>query len=433
MVATRAIKRAIADSKNPLQHAGLREHIFSFVGPSHFWFVAQVSKGWKTSYQKVEACRMEDLSDDYECFTCTAGMTMTSAAFASAACCSLATGPNVNGAIDLEDGLWRVQRYAGQFSDLETLQLALARGLAANDRTLQGAAESGSLRKVQWLHAVRQEPLPVYIGQWAARSGNLELLAWLTEQGCEFSLFACAEAAEAGHKHVLCYQRERECEWDEHTTAAAATHGHLSLLQWLLSSGCPIDSSLCSAAQSGSIEMMVFARQRGCEMNARTMQIAADRGRLTMCKYLHSEGCPWDTAAPHWAAYSGHVDTLRWLHEQNCPCSTADVAAQAATGGSIEAMRYVLHEAALATPELLTDMLNAAGAHEQLEAAQWLRQQGADWPRVMQHEGTTWNDECLPWVRQQGCTAPLYDYESHSDGSDFSDFEIVVNPQYFSS
>eukprot|EP00953_Heterococcus_sp_UTEX-ZZ885_P039251 20122-Heterococcus_DN1.PRE.3 len=150
------------------------------------------------------------------------------------------------------------------------------------------------------------------------------------------------------------------------------------------------------------------------------VQIAADRGRLTMCKYLHSEGCPWDTAAPHWAAYSGHVDTLRWLHEQNCPWSTAGVAAQAGTGGSIEAMRYVLHEAALATPELLTEMLNAAGAHEQLEAAQWLRQQGAEWPRVLQHEGTLWNDECLPWARQQGCTAPLYDYESDSDGSDFS-------------
>eukprot|EP00953_Heterococcus_sp_UTEX-ZZ885_P039250 20122-Heterococcus_DN1.PRE.2 len=139
MVATRAIKRAIADSKNPLQHAGLREHIFSFVGPGHFWFVAQVSKGWKTSYQRVEACRMEDLSDDYECFTCTAGLTMTSAAFASAACCSLATGPNVNGAIDLEDGFWRVQRYAGQRSrDSAT---GTGTWLGSQRPTMQGAAD----------------------------------------------------------------------------------------------------------------------------------------------------------------------------------------------------------------------------------------------------------------------------------------------------
>jgi hypothetical protein len=130
---------------------------------------------------------MEDLSDDYECFTCTAGMTLISAAFASAACCSLATDPNVNGALLLDDDFWRVQRYGGQFSDLETLQLALARGLAANDRTLQGAAQSGSLSKVQYIHEVRKGPLPKYIGHWAAKGGNLELLAWLTEQGCEFN------------------------------------------------------------------------------------------------------------------------------------------------------------------------------------------------------------------------------------------------------
>jgi hypothetical protein len=50
MVATRSIKRAIVDSKNPLQHEVLREHIFSFVGAGRWWFVAPVSRAWKMSY-----------------------------------------------------------------------------------------------------------------------------------------------------------------------------------------------------------------------------------------------------------------------------------------------------------------------------------------------------------------------------------------------
>jgi hypothetical protein len=336
MVATRAIQRAVVDSRNPLQHEGLREHIFSFVGAGHWWFVAQVSRAWKMSYQNVEVYRWLDPFDDYACFTCTADMTLTRAVFASAACCSLATEPNVNGALRLDDPYWLLQRYGGQFCDLETLQLAVQRGLTANDYVLQGAAESGSLSKVQWLHEMRQLPLPSSIGHWAAKGGNLELLTWLSERGCKFDMYACTAAAAVGHKPVLCYLRERGCEWDEHTAAAAAEHGHLALLKWLVSAGCPFDStSLCAdAAYSGSVEVMVYVRQLGCKLNADVMQTAAERGRLSMFQYLRAEGCAWESTAPKWAARHGHLDLLRWLHEQGCPWVAADVCYDAAEGGA---------------------------------------------------------------------------------------------------
>jgi hypothetical protein len=152
MVTTRAIKRAEVGSKNPLQHEGLRDHVSSLVGAGHWWFVAQVSKDWKTSCQNVKQNSMEDELDHYKRVTCAANTTLTKAAFASAACCSLATDPNVKGRPPLENSGWRLQRIAGQFSDLETLRLAHERGLPATDSAIQGAAESGSLEKVQWLH-----------------------------------------------------------------------------------------------------------------------------------------------------------------------------------------------------------------------------------------------------------------------------------------
>jgi hypothetical protein len=207
---------------------------------------------------------------------------------------------------------------------------------------------------------------------------------------------------------VLQYLRELDCEWDEHAVVAkAAEYGHLSLLKWLLSNGSPFDaSSVCErAAKSGSIEMMVYARQCGCELNARTMQMAAIKGRLGMCQYLHANGCAWDTEAPKWAAVCGHLDTLRWLYENGCPWDAAAVCIQAAKGGHIEVMQYLLYDLAVATPDMLQEMLNAAGAWEQLAAAQWLRQQGADWPASLQYRGTLWNDACLIWARQQGCSA----------------------------
>jgi Ankyrin repeats (3 copies) len=213
---------------------------------------------------------------------------------------------NVNGALRVNNSGWRLQQYCGQFSDLVTLRLALERGLLANYHTMQGAAESGSLDKVRWLYEVQKTVLPASIGKYAAKGGNLELLTWLTEEGCTFDQYACIKAAAAGHEHVLRYLREQSCEWDARTTAAAAENGHVSLVQWLIGSGCPFDAAgLCeSAAKSGSVEMMVYARQqRGCVLNARVMRVAAERGRLSTCQYLHSEGCAWDTAAPKWAAY----------------------------------------------------------------------------------------------------------------------------------
>jgi hypothetical protein len=422
MVATRAVKRAVAESRNPLQHKGLREHIFSFVGAGHWWFVAQVSRAWKMSYKGVEDFRMKGIRDDEHCFTCTAIMTLTQAAFSSAACCSLATDSNINGGLCLDSSDWCLQRIAGQFSDLDTLQLALDRGLPANDHAIRGAAESGSPSKVQWLYERQDHAKLTGIGTWAAYGGNLELLNWLTKHGYTFGEVTCIRAAAAGHEHVLRYLRAQGCKWSVAITAAAVRHGHLALLKWLLSAGCPLNNFTLSenAATSGSIEMMVYARQRGCAPDATTLQAAASRGRLSMCQYLHSEGCAWNAAAPKWAAFFGHLDTLRWLHEHGCPWTAAEVCTEAAEGGRIEVMQYLLEEVALATPELLQHMLNSAGALDQLAAAQWLRQQGADWPAVLQHNVFAWDGECLTWARQQGCTAPGYDY----DEDDFSDDDM---------
>jgi hypothetical protein len=297
--------------------------------------------------------------------------------------------------------------------------LALERGLLADDCVTLRAARSGSLIKVQWLNEVRKRPLPFNIGRWAVKGGKLELLTWLFEQGCNFDQYVTAAAA-AGHKHLVCYLREQECEWNESTTAAAAENGHLSVVRWLLSAGCPFDAPrMCEgAARSGSVEMMVYARQQlGEELNAGVMQAAAETGRLTMCQYLHSEGCAWDAAAPNWAAHYGHLDTLRWLHEQGCPWLVGEVCKKAAQEGRIEIMHYLLRDLALATTELLQKMLDAAGARDNPVAAQWLRQQGADWPVSLYW----WDEVCVTWARQQGCTVPRDIFEDDYTDADFTD------------
>jgi hypothetical protein len=67
----------------------------------------------------------------------------------------------------------------------------------------------------------------------------------------------------------------------------------------------------------------------------------------------------------------------------------------------------------------LTAAPNHAGVFNQLRAAQWLKQHGAEWPAVLavnahQH----WSYDTLAWARAQGCTSPLLNYADYLSDDD---------------
>jgi hypothetical protein len=133
------------------------------------------------------------------------------------------------------------------------------------------------------------------------------------------------------------------------------------------------------------------------------------------------------------AATGCQIETLRWLLAQGCPEDPLQMCVSAAEGGCIELMTEYLQriQQSDATAEaqqlLLTDMLNAAGAHCQLEAAQWVRDRSAEWPARLHYEGTSyadWYGETLEWARAAGCTALLvYGDDDYSDEEYYSDDE----------
>jgi hypothetical protein len=57
----------------------------------------------------------------------------------------------------------------------------------------------------------------------------------------------------------------------------------------------------------------------------------------------------------------------------------------------------------------LTDLLNVAGAYNQLTIARWLRRQGAEWPAVLGHDDLPWRTDVLQWARDEGCASPNLD------------------------
>eukprot|EP00953_Heterococcus_sp_UTEX-ZZ885_P021771 12121-Heterococcus_DN1.PRE.8 len=121
------------------------------------------------------------------------------------------------------------------------------------------------------------------------------------------------------------------------------------------------------------------------------MATAAEQGHTTMCEHLHAQQCPWNESVYYTAARSGHVDTVRWLQEHGCPRDATKVCQVAAMGGSIDVLLYVQQQGMVSTPARLRSMLNIAAVSEKLAAAQWLRQQGAEWPAVLKYNGKKWS------------------------------------------
>jgi hypothetical protein len=133
-----------------------------------------------------------------------------------------------------------------------------------------GAAESGCLVKLQWLHTDQLCPLPKYISRFAVRLNNLEMLIWL---------------------------RSLQCVFDQKTSALAAAYCDIHTVVYLHSIGCPFDS---------------FA-----------FEAAAERKDLDMMKFLQLNQCSWPYyTIGHYATYSGNIELMDWVQQQGCVLKT---------------------------------------------------------------------------------------------------------------
>jgi hypothetical protein len=158
------------------------------------------------------------------------------------------------------------------------------------------------------------------------------------------------------------------------------------------------------AASMGNLEVAAWVMQLpGAVRNESAMSSAATYGHTDMCKYLHSEQYPWDEQACYNAACFGRVDTLRWLQDNGCPWRADKLCREApeSSKGSSEDVLVYLQQRGIATPAMLTLMLDSAGECTKLATAQWLRQQGAEWPVPLKR----WSAEMLAWARAEGCTS----------------------------
>jgi hypothetical protein len=374
---------------------------------------------------------------------------------------------NVLNAFDI---VWSTKTTAHLPCACEQVQWLLQNGIAPlNTDSMAGAARGGSLAVCEYLLS-RQCPIDADVFMEAAASHYFHILEWLYEHECPMESGACTAAVYARHSDVLCWLYEYGCQGDADTCYAAACSHQLDTLRWLHERGCPWDAKACrgagyngaldtlrylhengcpwdavavceAGALHGHLDVVRYVHEQGCTLAASVSKGAAGGGHLSTLRYLHEQGCPWssdacaeaargghlkvlrylheqgcswDAAACNEAAYSSQLETVRYLHEHGCPWDAVRACELAAASGSVDIIKYIVEQDSLVfTAAQLTKMLNATGPNDELEAAQWLRQQGAQWPAVLvynnhhwEHSTTwAWHGETLEWARQQGCTS----------------------------
>jgi hypothetical protein len=324
MVPADASEMTAIDAESSLEDAGILKQVLSYAGAGEFIFYAPIRKLWLECYRAVPDYQLngKDTTKRKHDLAVVANMTLRRAVYASAA---RVTQAHELGLRFDADGTG-LQFYTGKVAAVAPLTEAHRLGMRLSPTMLEGAALSGKLSTVIWLHTKRNIVL---------RSG----------------IYACT-----------------------------AAEGHVEVLRWL--------------------------KQQGAELDERAMLAAAVGGQQETCAYLLSEGCSWHVNAVFAAALREHWDTVRWLHEHGCPWTFEEICCTAAEQGSIEAMTYILQHDVVSR-HVLSEMLNVAGAYDQLAAAQCLRhQRGAEWPDVLQWI-ESWSGDVLAWARAEGCDSPL--------------------------
>jgi hypothetical protein len=354
------------------------QQVFTFL-PGNRLFLGAVCKEWEAVYAGIEA-KAQALYRNNKMAVCGPKTTLYSAAVASPATARLAHSSG----LAISDSK-QLQLTAGLLADIQAIGALRELSMPLSERLVEGAALSGRLNILQRLLAEKRCPKPFQLSGFAARSGSISMLKWLkTKKWCHFTKCTCAAAAEAGHLAALRYLHSESRSWDAKYIANCA-------------------------ASSGSIEVVDWLRlQQGFQMSADMVSWAAGSGQIAMITHLRSLGCEWDEYACTQAVPRGRLDTLRWLREQGCPWFADAICFEAAALGRTDTLDYIIEQGEVLSAAVLTQALNTAAMDSRLQAAQWLKQHGAQWPAELGNDNyDQWSGEVLAWARANGCTSPL--------------------------
>jgi hypothetical protein len=219
----------------------------------------------------------------------------------------------------IDPSSWWCQINAGRVADIATLmELHGQHHMPYSAEVCRGAARSGSISRLQWLLDEQQCPTPNNLDCFAVYAPTLDMLKWLKQRGCVFTVDICTAAAKFVHAaHVLHYLHTEGAPFDVRTMITALRYQGLPLVKWLYEHGCALSQEVAKKAS----ELI-------------------------------------------------NLEKLSWLHSKGCPCDYEDICVTAASYNDIELLQWIKDNGVVDwSAAALSDSLNIAGANGHLDTA----------------------------------------------------------------
>jgi hypothetical protein len=151
---------------------------------------------------------------------------------------------------------------------------------------------------------------------YAAASGNIEMLEWLYKHNTPISGYPCSLAARYGKLDAIIWSYNHGARFTESwlPTAFAAQGGYLEVLKWLHEHNCPWCYETCSrAAFNGHLNVIIYAHENGCNWNYETYCSAIKGNHLHILQYAKEKNCPWHDIAFKTALEQSNLETIKWI------------------------------------------------------------------------------------------------------------------------
>ncbi|KXZ54008.1 hypothetical protein GPECTOR_5g119 [Gonium pectorale] len=229
------------------------------------------------------------------------------------------------------------ERLACVAGDVAALQALHAEGVEVHDvRNLRQLAASGSVAGMAWMLGPVQAARAARLARMAAaeeeaRAAGRSPPRYKSSVEPVLSKELFAAGARSGSMEVLEWLHERGCEWDAATFVAVAGSGLAEALDWLVERGCPIGDdgeAYVQAAGNGDMATLEELRRLGCPWGPHGRAFtgaAAFAGPLPAMQWLLQAGCPvdWRKAEAAAALRRRRPDVLAWIREQRGPAAAA--------------------------------------------------------------------------------------------------------------
>jgi hypothetical protein len=102
-----------------------------------------------------------------------------------------------------------------------------------------GVAQTNDLKLLRWVREAKECAWDYHTSNMAAYNGNLDMLKYCYENGCEVEEGTCATAAKFGHLACLEYLRSKNCPWDVLVCEVAHENNHIDVLTYAVKNKCP--------------------------------------------------------------------------------------------------------------------------------------------------------------------------------------------------